>query len=246
MSYLPLDMDKSAGFLLQQYYFKNIKPIVDYLENTQRVDPPQVVIWGDALLNIQRGVTTIVRNADVFFVAIVQEALIAGDRETAIRYVNDCLRLKPTPEVLEALWATIVKSRRWEKINGNLRGYLYVAIRNESSRIKAEREMSDRIWKRAGQVDLIKDLNDTYLDSDICCRDPLQSVIEKEEISQLFNILYELMGDGTERDKKIITLFLKGYSPAEIIKSTGHDWSAWQSTQRKAIRRMKKYFDQSV
>ncbi|MEG2015406.1 MAG: sigma factor-like helix-turn-helix DNA-binding protein, partial [Clostridia bacterium] len=65
--------------------------------------------------------------------------------------------------------------------------------------------------------------------------DPLQSLIEKELRFQIENAIETLL---SRTEKQVITLFIEGYSYAEIEKATGKSYKAIDGALQRAKKKL--------
>lgn len=203
----------------------------------------QVGYLGHLLPDFEIDSTMLNKHENVLAVMLVQEAFIDEDVELIDMYIENDLKLKPNHDIRQALWQITIQSKRWMQIEAeSLTNYLYVSVRNEASRIKRDREIFDSQWERSEKI--------VYSDPEAmefeCTRilSPEAAVIRAEERRIRFKIIQELKNNGSIREKRILEMFLAGYTPVECVKGTGGKWSHYQAVQRKLGRRFKKIFYQ--
>ena len=129
---------------------------------------------------------------------------------------------------------------------GEVAAYLRTAIFAEVERIERDREVPERVWWKEKDLpeglseDEKKEREKPSLDPEIMrlirgtTEDPADVVIrwESYELDARFQALALLHHHGTQRDRDMATLVLKGYEPVDLAHVYG--WPKVQAFQRKA------------
>lgn len=183
------------------------------------------------------------------------EAMQEGRHWVAVKFLEQSLNLRATPERLEALWIFLKRGFErpvdspplWLTLEGRkAKAYLATAVYRGGRRIERKRQMDDDIWGKArnldGERELVRPGSDRLIYiSDQATDDFADSGLDPARLAERGTydrdlILDDLAVTGTSVDRDIIGLIRTGrYDRADIRNIVGS--TRLQAFERKARRR---------
>jgi hypothetical protein len=177
------------------------------------------------------------------------DELHMGHPWVADRFLLDYLGIQPNDDRREALWSvlrqaferTLTYPARWIVLEEErAAAYLRAAVYNEADRVERDRERPDRVWWTARDPETKEKIE-------------LRPVLEPDDILELMMkrsgnpadivvpplddrgwILEMLYLEGTEQDRRVVSMIIAGFDLAAIAHAVG--WPEVQRFQRKAQR----------